>query len=93
MLGFVPEAPVFGLKARVAKQGTEGDETEIDLAIGDCLVEAKLTEKDFTEKATDEVLKYTDLEQCFHTDMLPSRNDGNQNYPKTTTLKNAYPSG
>jgi hypothetical protein len=80
LLGFVPTDPVFGLKARVAKQGTDGDATEIDLAIGDCLVEAKLTEKDFTEKAAPEVLRYTHLQEHFHVDLLGQRNGHFQNY-------------
>jgi hypothetical protein len=70
LLGVRPEDPEFGFKARVAKDGTDGDETEIDMAIGDCFVEAKLTEKDFCRKHACEVLKYTALENVFHVDML-----------------------
>jgi hypothetical protein len=80
LLGYVPADPVFGLMARVAKQGTDGDATEIDLAIGDCLVEAKMTEKDFTEKAIPEVLKYTHLQERFHVDLLAREKGCFQNY-------------
>ena len=80
LLGFEPSDPVFGLKARVAKQETNGDATEIDLAIGDCLIEAKLTEKDFTEKSVPEVLRYTHLQEHFHVDLLAQQNGHFQNY-------------
>ena len=66
----------------MGKQGTEGDATEIDLAIGDCLVEAKLTEKDFPEKAAPEVLRYTHLQERFHVDLLTQRNGHFENYPR-----------
>lgn len=80
VLGFVPTAPVFGLKARVAKRGTVGDHTEIDLAIGNCFAEAKLTEADFTDKPKSEVEKYNSFKAVFHTDALEQDNDSYRHY-------------
>ena len=75
-----PHSPVFGLMARVPKYGTNGDETEIDMAIDDCLVEAKLTETGFTEKAKAEVTKYEDLTTVFDIDSLPQSESHYRNY-------------
>jgi hypothetical protein len=80
MLGVSPVDPVFGFKARVKKRGTDGDKTEIDMVIGECFVEAKLTEKDFEDKPTDKVEKYELLSSAFHVDCLEVRNDKYQNY-------------
>jgi len=80
LLGFVPGIPVFGFKPLVAKQGTNGDETEIDLLLDDCFIEAKLTEQDFTDKKVADVVKYTAFTKHFHTDNLPVSNGCFQNY-------------
>ena len=80
VLGFVPAEPVFGFKALVEKDGTRGDNTEIDMLVGNYFVEAKLTEEDFTEKEMEEVKKYTNLRLCFDTGSLPVQNNCYQNY-------------
>jgi hypothetical protein len=80
LFGFTPREPTFGFMPRVAKQGTEGDETEIDMAIGDCFVEAKLTEAGFTEKPVADVLMYSDLATHFHVDSLSQVNGLVRNY-------------
>jgi hypothetical protein len=40
--------PVFGFKPLIAKRNSQGDSSEIDMALYDLFVEAKLTEEDFT---------------------------------------------
>ena len=80
VLGFNPATPVFGFEAKVKKQGTNGDKTEIDMVIDNCFVEAKLTESDFTSKEISEVKKYTDLKHHFHTGCLPVHNGCYENY-------------
>lgn len=57
--------PLFGFKAKVEKEGTDGDASEIDMAIDDLFVEAKLTENDFVQKPETEVAKYTQLARHF----------------------------
>jgi len=80
ILSFEPVNPIFGFKALVEKEGTNGDMTEIDMAIGDHFVEAKLTEKDFTDKNVADVMKYKNLSLHFHADCLQIHNDRYQNY-------------
>ena len=41
------EIPQFGLKARVPLANGKFDRTEIDMRLGDLMIEAKLTESDF----------------------------------------------
>ena len=80
VLGFVPNAPSFGIKARITKQGVDGDETEIDLAVGNSFAEAKLTEADFTDKPKSEVEKYDSFGVVFHKDSLEQSGDSYRNY-------------
>ena len=80
ILGFIPQIPVFGLKARVPKGGTNGDDTEIDLSICDTFAEAKLTEESFTAKAKSEVERYLDFSDIFHVSSLPQDEHNYGNY-------------
>jgi hypothetical protein len=47
LLGTDPDLPCFGYKARVPLVSGKFDRTEVDLRLGNVLVEAKLTEGDF----------------------------------------------
>lgn len=67
-------APEFGVKPRTPLQGGKRDNTEIDMCVGDLLVEAKLTESDFQSAKTSLVARYRDLEEVFEADELPMRN-------------------
>ena len=80
VLGFVVDKPVFGFKACVPKHGTDGDKTEIDLAIGNCFAEAKLTEEGFTEKLKSEVEKYEGFADVFHVSSLAQDANNYRNY-------------
>jgi hypothetical protein len=80
VLGFRPENPTFGFKALIEKKGTDGDKTEIDMVIDNYFIEAKLTEADFTKKKVVEVNKYRNLDQHFHSNILPVRNGCYQHY-------------
>jgi hypothetical protein len=53
--------PVFGFKPMIAMGGKKMDRTEIDLKIGDLLIEAKLTEYDFQRVPIRLVHQYRDL--------------------------------
>jgi len=66
-LGFTvsPTEQVFGFMAKVALAEGTGDATEVDMKVGHLLVESKLTEKDFTSKSREHVLRYRDLEKVF----------------------------
>jgi len=62
----------FGYKAKVPLVDGAADATEIDMRIGSTLFEAKLTEKDFTARPRDHVLRYRDLETVFEISALRS---------------------
>lgn len=75
--GAVPE---FGVKPRTPLQGgkrgnMEGktDNTEVDMRVGDLLVEAKLTESDFQSAKLALVERYRDLREVFDVEELPVR--------------------
>jgi hypothetical protein len=56
-------------------ENEKGSKTEIDLKINDTIFEAKLTEQNFQPKDEENVVKYTDLTNVFHTDLLPYKKD------------------
>jgi len=66
--------PVFGFKPRVPLRNGKGDTTEIDMRLGDLLVEAKLTESDFQWAPPKLLARYQDLETIFELSALPTRN-------------------
>lgn len=61
----------FGFKARVPLQSGLFDRTEVDLRLGDLLIEAKLTESDFQAKDAEVVRGYRDFEEVFDARALP----------------------
>jgi hypothetical protein len=69
-VGAVPE---FGVKPRTPLHGSKRDNTEIDMRVGDLLVEAKLTESDFQSAKISLVERYRDLCEVFYVDELPMR--------------------
>jgi len=72
LLGIERKArPLFGLRAHVPLLGGRFDSTEVDMQIGNLLVEAKLTESDFQRAEKAKVLRYRDLLDVFHEAALP----------------------
>jgi hypothetical protein len=63
--------PEFGMKARVPLANGRFDRTEVDMRIGDLLVEAKFTESDFQQKAKPVVDGYRDFRETFDRKLLP----------------------
>ena len=66
----ITDIPEFGYRARVPLKTTESgktrfDRTEVDMKLGNLLVESKLTENDFQTGAADLVENYRDFEQVF----------------------------
>ena len=68
------EEPEFGFKPRVPLLGSKRDNTEVDMKIGELLVEAKLTESDFQWATPKLIARYRDAEAVFDLAALPSRN-------------------
>ncbi len=72
VLGVDDEAGAhFGFKARVPLNNGLFDRTEVDLRVGDLLIEAKLTESDFQSRAVEVVRGYRDFEEVFDSRALP----------------------
>jgi hypothetical protein len=66
--GAVPE---FGFKAKVPLASGGVDRTEVDMRLGNLLVESKLTEADFQSKSAEIVEGYRDFEEVFSRSALP----------------------
>lgn len=64
-------APVFGFPAALSLVDGTLDATEIDMWFGGLVVEAKLTEADFTARPEAHVLRYKNLSSCFDLASLP----------------------
>ncbi len=63
--------PEFGWKARVPLRSGLFDRTEVDLRLGQLLIEAKLTESDFQTRKASIVEAYRDFDAVFDRDLLP----------------------
>lgn len=65
------ETPYFGFRARVPLADGKLDRTEVDMRLGDLLVEAKLTESDFQRAPKTRVCAYRDFHEVFDSEALP----------------------
>ncbi len=63
--------PEFGVRVHVPFTNGRRDRTEVDMQLGEYLVEAKLTETGFQQARPALVERYRDLYEVFHVDMLP----------------------
>lgn len=63
--------PEFGFRPRVPLCGGKVDRTEIDMKLGDLLLEAKLTESDFQSASIKLVERYRDFTEVFDATELP----------------------
>lgn len=63
--------PEFGVRAGLPMRGGEVDRTELDMALGDTLVEAKLTEGGFGQASRDRLTRYLATEELFDLEALP----------------------
>lgn len=72
LLGIEPGLrPEFGFRPRVPLIGGRTDRTEIDMRLGDLLVEAKLTEGDFQRAPLRLLAGYHDVDEVFDRAQLP----------------------
>ncbi len=72
LLGVDPDqTPHFGYKARVPLINGRFDRTEIDLRLGDLLIEAKLTESNFQSAYQSILFAYRDFAEVFDHQLLP----------------------
>jgi hypothetical protein len=76
LLGIPPGLrPEFGVRAEIPLKNRAQDRSEMDLKLGDLLVEAKLTEGDFQTARCDLVHRYRDLDSVFEVGRLPRRKE------------------
>lgn len=91
LLGVDGNPPLqFGFKARVPLANDKFDRTEVDLRIGDLLIEAKLTETDFQTKRRDILVSYQDFGKVFDRGNLPRRGDNYLGYQLIRNVLGAY---
>jgi hypothetical protein len=64
-------SPEFGFKARVPLLNGRFDGTEVDLRLGDLLIEAKLAENDFQNAEKSTLQAYRDFSEVFECKQLP----------------------
>ena len=94
LLGIESNAvPEFGFKPRTPLLNGKCDNTEIDMRIGELLVEAKLTESDFQSARPALVSRYRDLETVFDISELPVRDEKYCSYQLIRDALAAYATG
>ena len=91
MLGLEPGlSPQFGYRARVPIARGRFDRTEVDMLIGDLLVEAKLTEGDFQRVAKTRLVLYRDFLPVFDAEALPQTREHYNSYQLIRNVLAAY---
>ena len=85
--------PAFGVRAHLAMRKDEIDRTELDMTLGDLLVEAKLTETGFQTASFDRVNRYLLLSEVFDVEELPRSARGVEGYQLIRGVLSAYASG
>jgi hypothetical protein len=85
--------PEFGFRARVPLSNGKLDRTEVDMRLGDLLVEAKLTETDFQSARKEVVRAYQDFGEVFDADALPQTASHYQSYQLIRNVLAADASG
>jgi hypothetical protein len=72
LLGIEPGIqPAFGFRPRIPLKNGAQDRSEVDLKLGNLLIEAKLTEGDFQTARCDLIHRYRDFDAVFDVDRLP----------------------
>ena len=90
LLGTDATDPEFGFKARVPLKEGKFDRTEVDMRLGNLLVEAKLTEGDFQTKPKAFVDRYRDFEKVFRRRDLPQSKAAYSSYQLIRNVLAAY---
>jgi hypothetical protein len=94
MLNVKPRAiPSFGFRARVPLANGKFDRTEVDMRLGDLLIEAKLTESDFQKAPKAAVRAYRDFSEVFDGEDLPQTERDFLSYQLIRNVLAAHASG
>ena len=82
--------PIFGYRARVPLANGRFDRTEVDMRLGNLLIEAKLSESDFQSTRKKALLAYRDFSQVFDCRRLPQARDRYLSYQLLRNVLAAY---
>jgi hypothetical protein len=82
--------PAFGVKPRIPFVNGNTDQTEVDMRLGDLLLEAKLTETGFQTASMRLLTRYRDLQEVFEPESLPIEGDKVQSYQLIRGVLAAY---
>src|ERR1700723_225998 len=94
MLGVAANpVPEFGFRPRTPLHHGRSDNTEVDMKLGELLIEAKLTEPDFQRANAALISRYRDLEVVFDLPELPMRNGKQNGYQLIRGALAAYATG
>jgi hypothetical protein len=88
--GLVPQ---FGFRPNIPLGNRKTDRTEIDMKLGQLMVEAKLTETDFQTAPARLVERYRDLAEVFNREELVTFSDGVPGYQLIRGALAAYATG
>ncbi len=89
----VGAVPQFGYRAGVPLKNGHADRTEVDMRLGNLLVEAKLTEADFQKKAKSVLQGYRDFVEVFDARSLPGDSQVYFSYQLIRNVLAAYAGG
>lgn len=94
LLGIEPGMrPEFGFRPEIPLMSGSCDRTEMDMRLGDLLVEAKLTEGDFQRAPVRLVERYRDLAKVFDVERLPVVDGVARSYQLIRCVLAAHASG
>ncbi len=94
LLGIPPElVPEFGFRPRIPLCNGRTDRTEIDMKLGDLMVEAKLTETDFQTAPAAIIERYRDLEEVLDPRQLTRSADAFHGYQLIRGVLAAHATG
>jgi hypothetical protein len=94
MLGIPPGlVPHFGFKPAIPLRSGKTDRTEIDMKLGDLIVEAKLTETSFQVAPARMIERYRDLREVFDSEELMMSNGVVRSYQLVRSVLAAQATG
>jgi hypothetical protein len=85
--------PEFGFRPGVPLRTGKADRTEIDMKLGDLLIEAKLTEGDFQTAPLRLLERYRDFDEVFHAADLTRSGEAVASYQLIRGVLAAYSTG
>jgi hypothetical protein len=85
-----PERLQFGCKPHIPLIAQHVERTEIDLRIGDLLIEAKLTETEFQHAPRQQVERYRDFAYVFDIELLPQTTESYLHYQLIRGVLSAF---